>query len=226
MSLSYITIPKEGTPALPGQYYSFETNEGWKLPLACAGEDKNGRRVFVHNSKKLKTPITYDETPHGTSFPMDTLGKVNNIYLIGGGTGYSSLRSVNQALKDKNVKIIYSAKTLDTLPFPMELKTLAKNPNHKISLTGTKDDQNHEPLLKGRVTKHLPKSFHKDDLIYICGPHGLTKAVVDEVQKRGLSKDRIILSLPMAEKDDGPVIRLGGNEEKIEAFMEKWSRWG
>jgi NAD(P)H-flavin reductase len=221
LDINNITISAEKKTWSPGQYFKFPTNKGWKLPLACASIPSEKVLKFIHTRNDLlENGIC--EGPFGTCFPMEMVTPDRPIYLIGGGTAYSSLRSVHKSLTGKNVHLIYSAKKITNLPFPEELRKLAKNDSNKISLS-REDNSN---FLKGRVTAHIPNSFENNSLVYICGSVGLTESVLQEVKNRGVTKDRIIVSLPMEEKDGGPILCLAGNEQKISSFIDKWKSWG
>ena len=120
-----------------------------------------------------------------------------DVVLIAAGSGISTLHSILRDIIDnnweKNVKLIYSVKTIKDIIFYDELKSLNENHNNFnffITLTDSSDDwSGNFGRLKANILDQEIRN--KDCLCFVCGPPDFVKTVVESLKKIGVSKDDI-----------------------------------
>lgn len=140
--------------------------------------------------------------PFGTSFPIEKLqGK--NLLLIAGGCGLAPLRSMIQYAEDrrgdfKNVTILYGAKSPADLMYPEELINWqsGKNFDCRVTVDQIGDNQNWTGNVGLITTLIAPLSIDSAQTVaVICGPPIMYKFVIKELKNKGMTSNKIIVSL-------------------------------
>jgi len=123
--------------------------------------------------------------PRG-NFTADRAAETSNTVLIAGGIGITPfLSNIRQLLHDgKNVLLLYSVRTPEDVAFSDELRQLQAY-GLKISFFVDSAGQ--------RITNDvLSRVAHEDTTIYICGPDGMSKALVKNLKQLGVSSENIV----------------------------------
>lgn len=140
--------------------------------------------------------------PFGSSFDLSLL-KGKDLLLISGGCGLAPLRSLIQYCQDRShefgrLEIIYGARNPDMLLFKADLQAWKNSPVFNCSITV--DTVSGGTCFEGSVgliTALLPGLAMNPATTYavVVGPPPMFRAVIAELQKKGLAAAHIILSL-------------------------------
>jgi sulfhydrogenase subunit gamma (sulfur reductase) len=140
--------------------------------------------------------------PFGSSFAMSTL-KGEDLLLISGGCGLAPLRSLIQYCQDCSdefgrVEIIYGARNPDALLFKDDLAEWRNSSSFGCSITV--DNVNGGECFEGPVgliTALIPPLALDPGktIAVVVGPPPMYRAVIEELKKKGITGDRIYLSL-------------------------------
>lgn len=142
--------------------------------------------------------------PFGSTFPLHLVTPGSSVFLLGGGSGLTALKSLVDSMPGNvDAKLIYSTKTFKDLIYKEEIEKM-KAHGHIISLTQDKIDG----FAQGRITQHLNKDAIKpNSLFFLCGPKELVLQTAKLLVQMGIPKESIYGSLPVMAKDGGPVFR-------------------
>lgn len=139
--------------------------------------------------------------PYGNGFPVEEF-EGNNLLLVAGGLGMAPLRSLLWYTLDnrerfEDVTLMYGAKIPDEMLFKYELLSLLDRPDLRCMLTVDKDEEGIWPAHIGVVTTLFDQIEIDPSTTYaaVCGPPVMYRFVLEELLKRNLSKDRILMSL-------------------------------
>jgi len=151
--------------------------------------------------------------PYGNGFPMEEM-EGSNLVLIAGGLGVAPIRSVLQySLKNRakyrDISFFYGIRTYDTMLFKTEFCNLLKGGESSgckffLSYEDLNDKQclllkeeYSDRCMGGVVSKLFEKAeiSPNDTYAVICGPSIMYKFVVQELTKRDVPPERIVLSL-------------------------------
>lgn len=145
--------------------------------------------------------------PLGRGFPLETF-KDRNLLLIGGGFGFSTLRSLtNYILHDSNraqfgeLTVIYGARKPGLLLYKTDLETWKERSDLKVHLTvDQKADgwEGHVGLIP-TVTQTLAPSA-TNTVAVVCGPPVMMKFTLPVLKNLGFSDRDILFSLEMRMK--------------------------
>ena len=163
-------------PGVNEKPFSIAYDTGEELGLAVA---KVG--PFTEELFKLKEGDKVGiRGPYGHGFWKEA--KVKKVIMVGGGYGVAPLANIAEELEKDDVEIhfINGARSKDYLLFQDRLSSL----NAKIYTTT--NDGSYE--IKGLVTDPLKDIINKEkiDLVYICGPEMMEKAVFDICEEAGI----------------------------------------
>lgn len=152
--------------------------------------------------------------PLGSNFPLNLITNDTPVYVLGGGSGLTALKSVMDSLSENaKVKMIYSSKTSQEMFYKKKVEQW-RSLGHTISFT---QDQV-EGYAKGRITDHFKKErFAKNALFFICGPKELVLETTKILVGLGVPRESIYGSLPATAKDGGPIYR--GDHPKMMAAL-------
>jgi len=159
----------------------------------------------LHNLKK--GDIVGVRGPLGNGYPLDAF-KEKNLLLIGGGFGFSTLRSLtNYILHDqnrqafKNLTIIYGARKPGLLLYKADLAAWGKR--HDLNLHLTVDQEadgwkGHVGLVPN-ITRAVAPS-PKNTFAVVCGPPVMMKFTLPVLKDLGFNDEDILFSLEMRMK--------------------------
>lgn len=145
--------------------------------------------------------------PLGNGYPLETFqGK--NLLLIGGGFGFSTLRSLtNYILHDRNrsafghLTIIYGARRPGLLLYKTDLEVWKDHKNLSLHLTVDQEAdgwQGHVGLVPNIVRSIAPSP--KNTLAVVCGPPVMMKFTLPVLKGLGFNDEDILFSLEMRMK--------------------------
>jgi len=145
--------------------------------------------------------------PLGRGYPLETF-KGNNLILIGGGFGFSTLRSLtNFILHDSNRKdygdltVIYGARSPGLLLYQKDLEGWRERGDLQLHLTvdkGETDWQDHVGFVPDVTRSVAPNP--KDAYAVVCGPPAMIHFSLPVLKELGFGDEKIFLSLEMRMK--------------------------
>ena len=145
--------------------------------------------------------------PLGHGYPLETF-KGNNLILIGGGFGFSTLRSLtNFILHDSNRKdygeltVIYGARNPGLLLYKKDLEGWRERRDLQLHLTvdnGEGDWQDHVGFVPDVTRSVAPNP--KDAYAVVCGPPAMIHFSLPVLKELGFGDEKIFLSLEMRMK--------------------------
>lgn len=145
--------------------------------------------------------------PLGHGYPLETF-KGNNLILIGGGFGFSTLRSLtNFILHDSNRKdygeltVIYGARNPGLLLYKKDLEGWRERRDLQLHLTvdnGEDDWQDHVGFVPDVTRSVAPNP--KDAYAVVCGPPAMIHFSLPVLKELGFGDEKIFLSLEMRMK--------------------------
>ncbi|MBI5549789.1 MAG: FAD/NAD(P)-binding protein [Deltaproteobacteria bacterium] len=173
--------------------------------------------------------------PYGTGWPL-ALCQGQHVLVVGGGLGLAPLRpAVLQLLEEgacRQLSILYGARTPDDLLFRRDLERWAHR--CEVRLTVDRAAAGWQGRV-GVVPALLPEVEIEPAtcIAFVCGPEVMMRFTARELRLRGLSSERIFLSLernmkcgiglcghcqlgPVFVCKDGPVLRL----DRVGALLE------
>jgi len=140
--------------------------------------------------------------PFGTPFDLPRL-RGRDLLLISGGCGLAPLRSLIQYCEDRpaefgNISILYGAKSPADRLFKDDLAAWEASARFACSLTvdNTPGGECYNGSV-GLITSLIPPLVFVPDktIAVIVGPPAMYRAVIAELKKKGLTSDRIVVSL-------------------------------
>lgn len=145
--------------------------------------------------------------PLGNGYPLETL-KEKNLLLIGGGFGFSTLRSLtNYILHEENRKaygnltVIYGARKPGLLLYKEDLEAWRQRADLKVHLTVDVEAdgwQGHIGLVPDALRTVAPSA--ENTVVVVCGPPIMMKFTLPVVKHLGFKDENILFSLEMRMK--------------------------
>ncbi|NQT57061.1 MAG: FAD/NAD(P)-binding protein [Desulfobacteraceae bacterium] len=139
--------------------------------------------------------------PFGRGFPMAAL-KGQDLLLVAGGLGMAPLRSLLQAVLDDRASygelvLMYGARNPDDLLFKYEFLGLMNRTDIKYLLSVDVDEEGIWRQYIGVVTGLFERIDLNPENTFcaLCGPPIMYRFVLQELLKRKISPDRILMSL-------------------------------
>jgi ferredoxin-NADP reductase len=114
------------------------------------------------------------------------------VLLIAGGIGITPLRALLESVPGaaRDITMIYRAGADDAVVFRDELTALAAYRRARLHfVTGHRHSYRHDPLSSAALTANVPDVAAHD--VYVCGPDGMTSAVVTALRKAGVPRRQI-----------------------------------
>ncbi|MCU1601656.1 MAG: ferric reductase [Frankiales bacterium] len=114
------------------------------------------------------------------------------VLLVAGGVGITPLRAMFQTLPADpgELTLVYRASSADDVVFRAELEALAAQRGARLHLvTGTRAELGGDPLSTEVLTRNVPDLAGHD--VFVCGPDGMTEAVVSSLRAAGIPRQRI-----------------------------------
>lgn len=140
--------------------------------------------------------------PLGNGYPLETF-KGKNILLIGGGFGFSTLRSLtNYILHDSNraafrdLTIVYGARNPGLLLYKADLEAWKERSDLNLNLTVDREAdgwQGKVGLVPNIVKSLAPKT--EDTFVVVCGPPVMMKFTLPVLKDLGFNDENILFSL-------------------------------
>lgn len=197
---------------LPGQFVQLSILGFTEAPISVASSptrkgffDLAIRRAGTLTGemhRKVPGDMVGIRGPFGSGFDLSLLGG-KDLLLISGGCGLAPLRSLIQYCQDSpdefgRLEIIYGARNPDALLFKEDLANWSSSATFNCSITvdTVKGGECYEGST-GLITALIPPLDLDPEGSYavVVGPPPMYRAVVEELKKKGLSSDHIILSL-------------------------------
>ena len=138
--------------------------------------------------------------PLGTGWPLErAVGR--DIVIVTGGIGLAPLRPLVDAIRAQRdrfgaVRLFYGARTPADILYRTELEHLAVSAGIEVALTVDRADETwHGPV--GVVTQLFDRATWDGSRAvgFVCGPERMMQATVESLGERGLSHDRIFVTL-------------------------------
>lgn len=224
----------------PGQFnmlYVFGVGE---VPISISGDPAAPQTItqttrVVGNVTKAMWRMKRGDTigirgPFGSHWPVgEAVGK--DIVLIAGGIGLAPLRSVvyellSQRERFGRISLLYGARTPADILYARELERWRGKFDLDVQITVDRADGGWRGNV-GVVTTLIPRSLFAvaNTLAMMCGPEVMMRYAVRDLQGRGVSSERIYISMernmkcavgfcghcqygPLFICRDGPVVRL------------------
>jgi NAD(P)H-flavin reductase len=138
--------------------------------------------------------------PLGTGWPLErAVGR--DVVIVTGGIGLAPLRPLIDAIRDQRdrfgtVRLFYGARTPGDMLYRSELERWAAGSDIEVALTVDRaDDTWTGPV--GVVTHLFDRATWDGSraVAYVCGPERMMQATADSLEERGLSRDRVFVTL-------------------------------
>ncbi|HAX17933.1 MAG TPA: oxidoreductase [Actinobacteria bacterium] len=196
---------------LPGQFVELTVFGVGEAPFSITSNPNNKEKFqlcirsvgsvsqAIHNLKEgAKVGI---RGPFGKgTFPYEA-AKGNNVLAIAGGLGLAPLMSFLTYMFDyreeyKNIMIIYGAVNPGNILYKNEISYWSSRDDVKVCVTVDNPDDKWTGEI-GVCTKLIPRVDFKPEDTYtiVCGPPVMYKYVVQELEKKNFTDDKIFLSL-------------------------------
>jgi len=114
------------------------------------------------------------------------------VLLIAGGVGITPMRALFQTLPAKpgDLTLVYRASEPGDVVFREELERLARQRGARLFfVVGRRADLGRDPLSAATLRARIPGLDQHD--VYVCGPAGMTSAVIRELRAAGVHRRRI-----------------------------------
>jgi ferredoxin-NADP reductase len=130
------------------------------------------------------------EGPYGAFTPSLTGRRV---LLVAGGVGITPIRAMFAALPKRmtgGITLLYRASSAQDVVFSAELDAIAADRQAALHyLIGSRADLGYDPLSPEYLQQIVP-GLHRYE-VYVCGPAGMTQAVVDSAAASGIPRRRV-----------------------------------
>jgi len=211
-TFSMTLTPEDGSSVSfePGQFnmlYVFGVGE---VPISISGDPTN-RSVIVHTTRavgsvsaalnEMKPGATVGvRGPFGSAWPLAP-AEGKDLVFVAGGIGLAPLRpAIYAAMAERqkygNIAVLYGARTPEDILFAKELQRWRSRFDIDVQVTVDRAT-GHWPGRVGLVTNLVALSgFDPDNAVaYTCGPEVMMRFVSAALQERGVTLDRIYISM-------------------------------
>jgi NAD(P)H-flavin reductase len=200
----------DGFKFAPGQFnmlYVFGVGE---VPISISG-DPAAPGTIVHTTREVGTvtramrqlkrgDLIGIRGPFGKPWPIEQ-ARGRDVVVVPGGIGLAPLRPVMYALMSqrkqfRRVTLLYGARTPKDVLFAKELEQWRGKSGFNVHLTVDRATGAWRDSV-GLVTNLIPRApFDPGNAVaMVCGPEVMMRYVVMELEKRGLTDDRIYVSM-------------------------------
>jgi predicted ferric reductase len=135
------------------------------------------------------TPV-FAEGPYGAV--TAAVRRRRKVLLIGGGIGITPLRALFETIPADpgDLTLVYRASSDADIVFRDELAALARQRGaHVRFAVGRRAELGYDPLSAASLALNVPDLAHHD--VYVCGPTGMTTAVIDALRSAGVGRRQI-----------------------------------
>ena len=197
---------------LPGQFVQLSLLGFTEAPISVASSPtrkgyfdlaiRNAGFLTAEMHRKSAGDMVGIRGPFGSAFNLTEL-RGRNLLLISGGCGLAPLRSLIQYCEDRSdefgsLQILYGARNADFLLFQDDLAIWQRSATFGCALTvdAVTDGRCFDGAV-GLITALIPPLAidPATTSAVVVGPPPMYRAVINELQRKGLTADRIILSL-------------------------------
>ncbi len=198
----------------PGQFNMVYVHGIGEVPISISGDPGDAGRL-VHTIRAVGTVTRAMDTlsegdvlglrgPYGSAWPLETI-KGRDVLVIAGGLGLAPLRpAILRILANRGdygrVVILYGARTPADLLYREELERWRGR--FDVRLEAIVDRAGRDWLGPvGVVTRLLDDvPVEPDDAVLVCGPEIMMRFVARELERRGMPRDAIWISLERSMK--------------------------
>jgi len=201
----------------PGQFAELSVFGKGEAPFGMASTPTRPGRLSFSVSKigvvtgalhrMEKGDVVGVRGPLGNGYPLETF-KGKNLVLVGGGFGFSTLRSLtNFILHDSNRKdysdltVIYGARRPGLLLYKKDLEAWKKQGDIRLHLTVDKGEsgwQGHVGFVPDVTRSVAPNP--KNACAVVCGPPAMIQFTLPVLKELGFRDESVFLSLEMRMK--------------------------
>jgi len=201
----------------PGQFAELSVFGKGEAPFGMASTPTQPGRLAFSVSKigvvtgalhrMEKGDVVGVRGPLGNGYPLETF-KGKNLVLVGGGFGFSTLRSLtNFILHDSNrkdysdLKVIYGARRPGLLLYKKDLEAWKKQGDIRLHLTVDKGEngwQGYVGFVPDLTRSVAPNP--KNAYAVVCGPPAMIQFTLPVLKELGFRDEQVFLSLEMRMK--------------------------
>jgi len=195
----------------PGQFnmlYAFGVGE---VPISVSSDSAEAQQMVLHTIRGMGSVTNALgrlrpgdalglRGPFGSSWPMDA-ARGHDLVFVTGGIGLAPLRpAIYHALRHREdygrLILLHGSRTPADLLYADELQAWRRRPDFQVELTVDRTDATWSGAI-GPVTTLFPAAtFDPSRTIgLMCGPEVMMRFTVYEFDKRGVSHDRLYVSL-------------------------------
>ncbi|NYT02508.1 MAG: oxidoreductase [Methanosarcinales archaeon] len=189
----------------PGQFIMVSVFGLGECPISIASSPTRGRlQICIRRAGKITSGIMDSmigdvlgvRGPCGNGFPLGTMRE--NILIVGGGSGFATLRGLINYIVDKRddfgeVAVVYGARTSQDLYFMQEYKGWQRE-GIKVGITVDVGDESWTGNV-GMVTSLLDKIKISPGSAAMCGPPVMINAVAAKLMSMGFYRSEIYVSM-------------------------------
>ncbi len=195
---------------LPGQFNMLYVYGVGEVPISISGNPSKHKKL-IHTTRAVgsvtnamqkmkKGGIIGVRGPFGTSWPVEKAHK-HDVVIIAGGIGLAPLRpAIYKILDDRaqfgKVVLLYGTRTPSDILFRRELEQWRSRLDMEVYVTVDRASGDWRGNV-GVVTTLIPQApFDPTNTIaFICGPEIMMRFTILELQKRGVTRDNIYVSM-------------------------------
>jgi NAD(P)H-flavin reductase len=203
-----------GFPFRPGQFNMLYVHGVGEVPISICG-DPSTPSDLVHTIRAVGTVTRVMEGlgegsvmgvrgPYGSAWPVEEV-KGRDVIFIGGGLGLAPLRpAILHVLAHRadygRVTILYGARSPEELLYRAELERWRGRFDCRLEAIVDRAGRTwFGPI--GVVTRLLDgQAVDADDAVFVCGPELMMRFVVRELEKRGVPREAIWISIERSMK--------------------------
>jgi NAD(P)H-flavin reductase len=212
VTLEIEPVGRDGGMAwIPGQFnmlYLFGVGE---VPISISGDPADAR-VLVHTVRAVgavtrglcrlkRGGVLGVRGPFGSGWPLGpAMG--NDVVILGGGIGFAALRAALHHLlahraQYGRIAVLYGARTPDELLYARGLAHWRGRFDLQVEATVDAAPTGGWAGHVGVVTTLIPRAEFEaaEAIAFVCGPEVMMRFAIADLQHRGVSSDRIYLSM-------------------------------
>ncbi len=221
-----------------------------EIPISVSGDPSKPYRL-IHTTRAVGTvtramaELRENDRlgvrgPFGSHWPMESVTG-SDLVLVGGGIGLAPLRpAIYHIMENRDkfgrVVLLYGARTQEDMLYRRELEQWRSRFDLEVYVTVDRATGSWHGAV-GVVTTMIPHAPFDplDSVAFVCGPEVMMRFTVQALQRRGVTSDRIYVSMERNMKcgagfcghcqfgpfficRDGPVMRF----DQIQDFFGKW----
>ncbi len=197
-------------PFAPGQFNMLYVYGVGEIPISISGNPAQTDRI-IHTTRAVGTvtramwrmkrgDVIGLRGPYGSAWPVSE-ARGHDVVVIAGGIGVAPLRPVLHHLQSHradygNVVLLHGARTPDDLLYTDEIASMSESSRMEVDTTVDRAVTGWHGNV-GVVTTLVPGAgFDSQDAIaMVCGPEVMIRFTIKALTDRGMTKDRIYVSM-------------------------------